>query len=322
MVYKTKFLKQPVVIDYVPPSDGSYTWELSDQTLAAIWITIKGKLYTIDQCIDDYMASITNLDLWFGGFNVVHYEHGIKALTMNSKLKGAHPYLVQSSQIIDDLVGVTFPILLGAPYLNEQMALPESLNNRKKLTLTVDIATAAMDALELEIAEVIMPEARPLGFIKQEEQTVTSRGTGDHDVWLQTNWDLLKLLLYSPTAIAGATQTATLERAGLEINDFAFGYKWVQWEILHGELMDELEGLGFTENHQHLAAGATANTGMPFGIDHWIQHYAQMDFFYNYDLKWRAPLAGASTAKLKYNAGVDEAFGLVFADYVPTSKVA
>ncbi len=320
MVYKTKFLKQVIENDYDPAADGTITWELSDQALAAIWITVKGDLVAANMCIDDFMLSLTALDVWFGGFNVTHYTHGIKALLMNCKLKQHWPYLVNSVQDIDKVTGVTFPILFGAPYINESMALPKSLDNRKKLSLTFDIATAALDDLLIDIAEVILPDANPIGCIKQEEMSVATKGTGDHDLWLQTNWDLIKLLIHSPTVPTTTTYTSTIERAGLEIDDFAFGYKNVPWEILHGEIMDELEGSGPVEDHVHCDPAA-GDTGMPVGLEHWIKEYGELDFFYNKDLKWRAPLAGASSAKLKYNAGVDEAWSLVTACYVPTSKL-
>lgn len=321
MVFKTKFLKQVIENDYDPAADGSYTWELSNEALAAIWITVKGDLVQADVCIDDIMASLTSLDVWMGGFNVVHYATPLKALVMNSKLKGAAPYIVNSSQTIDDVVGVTFPILFGAPYLNEAMALPRSESNRKHLTLGVDIATAYVDDLLIDIAEVLLPNSSPIGSIKQEEVAVTAKGTGDHDVWLQRNWDLLKLLLYSTTVPTGAAYTSTINRAGLEIDDFAFGYKWVPWEILHGELMDELEGQAFgVEDHIH-ADPSSGNTGMPVNLEHWIANFGQLDFFYNYDLKWKAPLKNCSTAKLKLNLGVDEAFSFVQANYVPNVEL-
>lgn len=320
MVYKTKFLKQRVDADYDQVADGVHSWELTDQTLAAIWITVKGDLVAADMCIDDFMLSLTSLDVWFGGFNVVHYASPLKALIMNCKLKEAWPYLVNSSQTIDDVTGVTFPILFGAPYLNEQMALKASHDNRKVLSLGLDIATAALDDLLIDIHEVILPGANPVGCIKQEEVSVEGKGTGDKDVWLQTNWDLLKLLLHSTTVPTGAAYTSTIERGGMEIDDFAFGYKSVSWETLHGELMDELEGSGPVENHTHTTLVPDA-TGMPVGLEHWIAHYGEMDFFYNHDLKWKAPLAGASTAKLKLNMGVDEAWGFVQANYVPSTKI-
>jgi len=84
--------------------------------------------------------------------------------------------------------------------------------------------------------------------------------------------------------------------------------------------MDELEGSGPVEDHIH-ADPSSGNTGMPVGLEHWISHYGQMDFYYKDDLKWKAPLAGASTAKLKMNMGVDEAWAFVQANYVPSSKI-
>jgi hypothetical protein len=318
MVYKTKFLKQVIENDYTPAADGPHTWELSNEALSAVWITLKGTLYAVDQCIDDLCNSITAIDLWFGGFNVIHYQHCIDALVMNCMLKQHWPYHVNQSQIIDQVVGVSFPLLLGAPYLNEAMALPKSDDNRKKLTLTFDIATAAIDNLEIDLSEVILPTSNPIGAIKQEESSVESKGTGDHDLWLQTNWDLLKALIYGPHFPCTTAYTSTIERAGLEIDDFAFGYKWVPWEHLHAELMDELEGSGPVEDHQHISAGTT---GMASFLEHWIAAYGVLDFFFNKDLKWRAPLAGASTAKLKYNAGVAEAWRFITADYVPAAKL-
>jgi len=320
MVYKGKFLKQVIENDYDPAADGVYTWELSDQALAAIWLTIKGDLVAANMCIDDFLLSLTGLDVWFGSFNVMHYTTGIKAYLMNCKFKQAHGYLVNSSQTIDDVTGITFPLLFGAPYLNDKMCLPKSLDNRKKLSLTLDIATAALDDLLVDISEVIMIDASPLGCIKQEQVDVATKGTGDKDLWLQTNWDLLKAMIYSPTVPTGAAYTATIERAGLEIDDFAFGYKSVPWEHLHAEIMDELEGSGPVEDHIH-ADPASGNTGMPVDLEHWISHYGELDYFFQKDLKWKAPLAGASTAKLKYHAGVDEAWSLINAYYVPAAKI-
>jgi len=319
-VYKSKFLKKVIENDYDPAADGKVTWELSDDALAAIWITVKGDLVAADKCIDDYLLSITGLDVWHGAFNVCHFTHGVDLLTMMCKLKGHWPYLVNSSQTIDDVAGVSFPIMFGAPYLNEQMALPKSLTNRKKLEITFDIATAAVDDLLIDIAEVVLPDGNPVGCIKTEEMSVSAKGTGDKDLWLQTNWDLLKLLIMSTTFPTGTTYTSTIERAGIEIDDFSFGYQYVPFEILHAELMDELEGSGPVEDHIH-ADPSSGVTGMPSQLEHWIAAYAQMDFFFNYDLKWRAPVSVASTAKLKYNAGVDEAWRLVTASYVPNSKI-
>jgi len=313
-------LKQVIENNYDPAADGVVTWELSDQALAAIWLTVKGDLYAANQCIDDFLLSLTAIDVWFGGFNVLHYTDAIKAYVMNCKLKQHWGYLVNSSQTVDDVTGITFPLLFGAPYLNDKMCLPASLTNRKKLTLGLDIATAALDDLLIDISEVILIDASPIGCIKQEQIDVSAKGTGDKDLWLQTNWDLLKLLIYSPTVPTGAVYTSTIERAGLEIDDFAFGYKGVPWEHLHGELMDEVEGSGPVEDHIH-ADPSSGNTGMPVGLEHWIAKYGQLDFFYEKDLKWRAPLAGASTAKLKYNAGVDEAWSIITACYVPTAKL-
>ena len=322
MVYKGKFLKQVIENDYTPAADETKTWELSDQALAAVWITVKGALYAIDQCIDDMLSNLLSINVWLGSMNVLSYSTALKALIMNCKLKQHFPYLLTSTQTASDVTGISFPLMFGAPYLNDKMCLPKSLDNRKKLTLGLDMANTHLTALKIDISEVIMIDASPLGFIKQEQIDVESKGTGDKDLWLQTNWDILKMLIYSPTVPITTAYTSTIERAGVEIDDLPFGYKSVPWEHLHAELMDELEGMTQIENHQHLAAGATAATGMPYGIDHWMKNYGELDYFFEKDLKWKLPCAGASTAKLKYNAGVAEAWSLVTAAYVPTSKIA
>lgn len=173
------YLKSLVVQDYTPLADGVYSWELTDQPLAAVWLTVKGTLYAIDQCIDDILASITSLDVWMGSFNVMHYTSGIKALMANCKLKQAWPYMVASSQTAAAVVGVTFPLMFGAPYLNPQMCLPGSLSNRKRLDLGLDIANTHLATLQLDISQVIMPGASPAGCIKQEEITVANALVGE-----------------------------------------------------------------------------------------------------------------------------------------------
>lgn len=225
MVYKTKFLKKRVEDSYDPTADETKTWELSDDALAAIWITIKGDLAADEKCDDDLMALITSLDVWMGGFNVVHYINTVSAVVMNSMLKQNRYMLIGNGMDADDIRGVAFPILFGAPYLNDKMALPKDMSNRKTLTLGLDIATANFDDLLIDICEVILPDASPVGFIKQEEISQAALGTGDKDVWLQRNWDLLKLLYKCPTVPADAAWTCTINRAGLEIDDFVFGYQ-------------------------------------------------------------------------------------------------
>jgi hypothetical protein len=229
--------------------------------------------------------------------------------------------LIGNDQDIDDVMGLCFPILFGAPYISETMALPRSLSNRKTLTLGIDVATTHFDDLFLDLTEVILPGANPVGFIKQEEISQNAMGTGDKDVWLQHNWDLLKLLLKAPTVPNGAAWTTTINRAGLEIDDFVFGYEGVPWTILHGELMDEITGMMGIENHFH-ADPAAGVTHFPEDLERWERLYGVMDFFFEKDLKWKAPLSVASTAKLKLNLGVDEAFNYITACYVPTAKVS
>lgn len=320
MVYKTNFLKKSLVRDYDPSADETKTWELTDNALAALWIGIKADLAADEKCDDDLMALITDIDVVMGGFNCAHYSNTVSAVTMNMLLKGNRYMLIGNGMDTDDIREVYFPIVFGAPYLNDKMALPKSLSNRKYLTLGIDIATEDFDDLLIDITEVILPNANPVGFIKQEEHQVAAPGTGDHDHWLQTNWDLLKLLFKIPTAPDDAAYTSTIERAGLEIDDFMYGYADVPWECLHAEMMDEIPGMAGIENHFHDDPSAGV-TGFPEDLEHWIRQFAVMDFFFEYDLKWKAPLAGASSAKIKYNCGVDEAFYFTQANYCPVSKV-
>lgn len=320
MVYRTKFLKKRVVTDYDPSADETKTWELTDDVLAAIWITIKGDLVAADQCLDELAGLITSLDVWFGGFNIVHWINTDHAVVMNWLLKQSRSMLIGNGMAIDDIAGLAFPIVFGAPYLNEKMAVPRSLSNRKTLILGLDIADASFDDLLLDITEVILPGGNPTGFIKQEETSVDAQGTGDKDVWLQRNWDLLKLTLKAPTVPVDAAWTTTINRAGLEIDDFVFGYQGVPWTQLHGELMDEIPGMAGIENHFH-ADPSSGNTGFAEDLEHWIRLYGVMDFFFHKDLKWRAPLSAASTAKLKLNYGVDEAIYYAQANYVPTASL-
>lgn len=317
MVHKCPFLKQRVVHDYDPAADGAYTWELSDNPLAAVWITLKGDLVQADVCIDDMALSCTGITLTHGSFDVAKYSTTKKAVLLNSLLKGSYPYMVNSSQTIDEVVGFTFPILMGAPYLTPSMCLPSSISNRNRLTLDLDIATAYVDDLLVDIHEVILPDANPVGFIRQEEIDYAASGTGTVDKNMQTNWDILKILLYSTTVPTTTAYTATIENVGVELNDFPFGYKTVNWETLHAEIMDEMPNAANVEDHIH-ADPSSGNTGMPFQLEHWIGHFGVLDFFFNYDLKWKLPAAGASTCKLKFTLGVDEAFDIAVAEYVPT----
>lgn len=316
MVHKCPFLKQRVVHDYDPAADESHTWELSDHPLAAIWITIKGDVVQADWCIDDLALSITGIELTHGSYTAIKYNTTKKAVLMNCLFKGSYPYLVASSQTVDDVVGFTFPILLGAPYMTPSMALPSSLTNRNRLTLDLDIATTKLDDLLIDIHEVILPDANPVGHIKQEEVSYNAFGTGEKDKNLQTNWDILKILLHSTTVPDSTAFTSGIEYCGVELNDFAWGYKAVNWEALHAQIMDEMPNAANIENHIHLDSVAGA-CGMPYDLEHWISHFGVLDFFYEYDLKWKLPAAGASTCKLKFDMGVDEGLNMALAYYVP-----
>lgn len=320
MVYKTPFLKKRVVSDYDPSADEVHTFDLSDEALGALWISIKGDLVQADECLDDLCKSLTSIDVNMGGFNVVHYANTQSAVMMNALLKRNRPMLIGNGVAIDDIKDITFPILFGAPYLNRNMALPASHSNRKQLILGLDIATSDYDDLLIDVHEVILPDAHPLGALKQEEISQSAIGTGDKDVWLQTNWDLLYVLFKGTTVPADATWTSTVERAGLELNDFFFGYNNVTWETLHAELMDRIGGEMGMENHFH-ADPSSGVTGFPEDFESWASLFAGMDFFFNDDLQWKVPNSGASTCKLKLNLGVDEAFYYTTVSYVPATQL-
>jgi hypothetical protein len=86
-------------------------------------------------------------------------------------------------------------------------------------------------------------------------------------------------------------------------------------------MMDELESNALGNlTHSHLVAGPLA-CGYATNIDLEKDNYGELDFFFNRDLKWKAPLAGASTAKLKFNSGVAENFRIATASYVPASML-
>lgn len=320
MVYNTPFLKKRVVEDYDPSADETHTFDLSDEAMASLWISVKGDFVADEHCCDDLLGLVSNIEVDMGGFNVVHYTNALSCVIMNSLLKGNRAMLIGNGQDTDDIKSVSFPILFGAPYPNRSMCLPASHSNRKKLTMTLDIANADFDDLLISISEVILPKAQPLGALKQEEISQSAMGTGDKDVWLQTNWDLLYVLFKGATVPVDDAWTATINRAGLELNDFMYGYKAVEWEILHAELMDRISGgMGF-ENHFH-DDPSSGVTGYAEDLEHYFRLYAGMDFFFNNDLYWKVPNSGASTCKLKLNLGVDEAFYYTTVSYVPASQL-
>lgn len=320
MVYNTPFLKKRIVEDYDPTADEVHTFDLSDEALAALWVSVKADFVADEKCYDELMALLTSIDVNMGGFNVVHYINSLSGVMMNSLLKRNRPMVIGNGKDIDDISVMTFPILFGVPYLNRNMALPASHSNRKQLILGLDIANSDFDDLLISVHEVILPNASPLGALKQEEIAQSALGTGDKDVWLQTNWDLLYVLFKCPTVPVDAAYTATVNRAGLELNDFFFGYNNVEWETLHAELMDRISGAAGLENHFH-DDPSSGVTGYPEDLEHWIRYYAGMDFFFNDDLYWKVPNSGASTCKLKLNCGVDEAFHYTTVSYVPSSRL-
>ena len=117
-----------------------------------------------------------------------------------------------------------------------------------------------------------------------------------------------------------AAWTATINRAGLELNDFMFGYKSVEWETLHAEIMDRISGMVGIENHFH-DDPSSGVTGYPEDLEHWVRYFAGMDFFFNDDIAWRVPNSGASTCKMKLNLGVDEAFYYTTVSLVPANML-
>lgn len=318
MVFKTPFLKKALVRDYDPTADESNTWDLTNNPLGALWIGIKGDLAADEKCDDELMDLIDLIHVQYGAFDVVRYTEPPLCVMMNMQLKQNRYMITGNGMNTDDIRGVIFPILFGAPYLLEDMCLPKDHDNKKTLTLQMDIADANFDDLLVDIHQVILPDAKPKGFIKQHETSISARGTGEQDIKLQTNWDLLKLLFQCPTVPDDSAWTSTIEWAGLELDDFYYGYEGVNWEALHGELMDEMGGMAGIENHFH-DDPSSGVTGFPEDLEHWVREFGVMDFFHEKNLKWKAPLSQVSNAKLKVYYGVDEAIKIAQALYVPIS---
>lgn len=318
MTIKAIFLKKALVKDYDPTADGSHTWDLTNNPLGALWITIRGDLVQADLDDDKLMDLIDLIKVQYGAFDVLNYTETPLCVIMNCMLKQNRYMLIGNGQAIDDIRAISFPLLFGAPYLNEDMCLPYDKENKKTLTITWDDADANFDDLIIDIHQVILPYAKPKGFIKQIQNNISAKGTGEQDIVLQTNWDLIKLILDCPTVPVDAAWTTTIDWAGLELDDFYFGYEAVAWETLHGEMMDELGGMAGIESHFH-ADPSSGVTGHPENLEAWIRYYGVMDFFHHKQLKWIAPLGKVSGAKLKVSYGVDEAVRLAQALYVPIS---
>lgn len=243
-------------------SDGDQTFDLPVNPLSVVLLHISplNETSTIGtfRLLEGLLATITNVRVTHKGASVV--DASATDLAVLAMLwHRLHIWQSNAVETDNDRRSVVLPIIFGRrPYMVGE-CFPETKKGELQLTLTFDIAVAAVDGLRLSIETIELPDANPTTVQKVTTLSQTLAATGQNDIDLPIGNMLRAILLFGTTPFAGAAPTPTLGQLSVFKDNRQIGYTATDFETSRALL--GLRGVPFPPDFRHQASVNAAGAG-------------------------------------------------------------
>jgi len=195
-------------------------------------------------------------------------------------------------------------------------ALPTTRKGDLTLRLTPAAAFTNVDTLTLTVEVRQILDVAPERFLKYVTSTKTPTATGEHEVDLLTGPDYVGTLFYGTTKPLTNSQTASIAKLKLKVDDVEQMIPETRHEALYAEWQTKFP-LGYsTQDHVHqsdLAAAYTQYqaTGAHILAGNMFAHYLYVDFDPMKDLSYRLITHGRSRCHYVITADVADAIRII-----------
>lgn len=230
--------RRTIIVDNVTPAaDGTETYDLPVAPLSHLNLTIQAlNLAAVEATPEELCDMVTNVRVLHRGSSIIQMS-ARDLLALNHVMFRRQPIIFNQVAAINSVRALGLVIPMGRKPFDPEECFPESKAGELSLQLTVDILTAALTGLILQVEAVELPDARPTLHLKATTLAETFAATGDNDMPLPIKNRYAGILCYSsivPTTIAWDT---VLDKVSLLADNAERLYCDANWESLHADLL-------------------------------------------------------------------------------------
>ena len=230
--------RRTVIVDNVTPAaDGTLTYDLPVAPLSHLNLTIQClNLAAVEATPEEICDAITNLRVLHRGSSILQLS-GRDLLALNHVLYRRQPIIFNQVSAINSVRAIGLIVPMGRRPFDPDECFPETKKGELQLQLTVDILTAAITGLILQVESVELPDARPSQHLKATTLSETFTATGDNDMNLPIRNRYAGILAYSSIVPTTTSWNTVLDKIKLLADNAERIYSAANWESLHSDLV-------------------------------------------------------------------------------------
>jgi len=312
-----QFRHVTLIDDEALSSAGTNTWDLPINPMSHLIITIKAlnNGTNTKATLANLLAALTNIEVLRFGSAIVSIS-AADLYALNCVLLGKEPWQENVINTDNAVRHLSLILPFGRKLYNPDECLPATIRGELSLRITNVASGTGWDGLILQVDTIELLDANPRQHLKYTTLTATPSATGAYDIELPIGLRYVGLLLYSTTIPDGTSWTTTIDKVTLLANDSAKYYRQVNWESLHGELINKLSPANAWAEKFHMENTASsytqnADTATEEQDDTDIAHYSYMDFDPAGNDEFLFDSSGLSSLVLRVQAGDTNAIRVI-----------
>jgi hypothetical protein len=295
-----KRLRTVLVQDEAQAAGAAPTYDLPINPLSHILFSFKFLNKAAEVSLAEVLAKISKINIARVGQTQLDVNMA-DLWAKNCIMFGREPIFTNKVATDNATRILTVILPFGRKLFNPDECFPKTPFGENKLTITTTSTETTMDGVIFQIETEELLDATPKQFLKITTMAKTPAATGEMDVELPIGNQLVDLILWATTVPTGTAWTATVDWVKMLRDNVEDHISKSNWECLHGDL---LEKIGYLGDH-----------GAAYGAD-LLSLYGLVDFDPVGDGKFLFPTAGASSIKLRVNAGDTNPFRVVVSELV------
>lgn len=289
-----------IVQDEAQAASAAPTFDLPINPLSHLIFSFKFLNKAAEVLLPEVLAKISKINISRAG--QTQMDVNLADLWAQNCVMFGHEPILTNKVATDNatrILTVIFPF--GRRLFDPSECMPATAFGDFKLTITTTATETTMDGVIFQIEAVELIGATPKQFMKMSTLSKTPAAAGEIDVDIPIGNQLVQLLLWATTIPTGTAWTATMDWVKLLRDNVEESIAKANWESLHGDL---LQKIGYKGDH-----------GAAYGAD-LLALYGLLDFDPNEDGTLLIPTAGASSFKLRVNAGDTNPFRVIVSELV------
>lgn len=303
-----EFFRSNIAQD-VTEADGVKTYDLEIRPTSHLVIGIKCLNLTANTkaTLAQILGALEKIEVLRFGASIMSIN-AVDLYAMNCILLGHEPWQENVTNLENAVRCVNLIVPFGRTLYNPLECFPATTAGELQLQLTIDIADTGYDGYISQIEQVEILGAKPTQFLKMASKNYTPSATGEAEVDLPREGKYAGILLWGTTVPTTTAWTTTIDKLKLLVNNEEKYFATVNWESLHGELINRCAPAGAWGEKIHLENSASAytqsaDTAAEEQADTALNNHGYLDFSPKNRDDFLLETGGLSGLKLNITAG-------------------